>query len=140
MAPVQPSASVAATGLGIRYVSDFAYAISGTVSCAFNTETSLLNFTSGMGVIDGTFNFGIDDVAMDTATAVEFFIYYNSELGFYRRDEIHGGTGVTKSATMVIPLKLIIPPLTLIDIKAKQSDGTAHDCYGMITGRVYGAE
>ena len=136
---IQPSASIASTGLGIRYIGQHAYALSGTVSASFNTETTLLEFTSGAGVYDAIFSFGINDVAMDSATAVEFFIYYNDILSFYRRDEIHGGTGVTKSATMVVPVPLIIPPLTDIKISGLQTDGTAHDMYAMLTGRVYGA-
>ena len=48
------SASVASTGLGIRYIGDFAYAYSGPVA-ADNTATALLDFTSGSGVFVGVY-------------------------------------------------------------------------------------
>ena len=51
---IQPSASVASTGLGIRYIGDYAYAYSGPVA-ANNTETALLDFTSGSGVFVGVY-------------------------------------------------------------------------------------
>ena len=51
MEPIQPGASIAATGLGIRYIGNYAYAYSGPVA-ADNTAggTALLDFTSGSGV------------------------------------------------------------------------------------------
>ena len=53
------SASVASTGLGIRYIGDYAYAFSGPVQNAGtgSASTTLLNFTSGSGIIVGTVDF-----------------------------------------------------------------------------------
>ena len=45
------SASVASTGLGIRYIGDWAYANSGWLSVATGADTVLLDFTSGAGMI-----------------------------------------------------------------------------------------
>jgi len=140
MAPeaVPANASVASVGLGIRYVSDFAYATSGTVSCLFNTETTLLNFTSGAGIIVGKFDFGINDVAMDVGTQAYYQVYFNDLIVMFRRDEMSGGTGVKPATMLSATLHMIIPPLTKVKITALQSDGTAHDCYAMLSGRVYG--
>ena len=46
------SASIASTGLGIRYIGDHCYAYSGEVNVA-NVELSLLDFTTGSGLIVG---------------------------------------------------------------------------------------
>ena len=137
---IQPEASVAQAGLGLSYVGKYAYAISGTVSCSFNTETALLEFTTGSGLIVGKFDFGIDDVAMDSGTHIYYRVYFNDLTVMERRDELYGGTGVKSSTMLATTLNMIIPPLTKVKIAALQSDGTAHDCYGMLSGRVYGAK
>ena len=48
------SASVASTGLGIRYIGDWAFALSGIIGVT-NSETTLLEFNSGAGLISGIF-------------------------------------------------------------------------------------
>ena len=53
---IQPSASVASTGLGIRYIGDYAYAYSGIQSID-NNETTQLEFRTGGGVIVATILF-----------------------------------------------------------------------------------
>ena len=52
MDPVQPEASVVQTGLGIRYVQDWAYAYSGVVQ-ANGADKTALDFISGTGLIVG---------------------------------------------------------------------------------------
>jgi len=136
---IPTSASTASVGKGIRYVGNWAYAYSGDVSCSFNTETTLLDFQSGTGTCVARFDFGINDVAMDVGTHAFYQVYFNDLRVMYRRDEMSGGTGVKPSTMLATTLNLIIPPLTNIKITGQQSDGTAHDMYGMITGRVYGA-
>ena len=140
MPPVQPGASVVGTGLGIRYIGNWAYALSGAVNSPFNTEATMLEFTSGTGIFVANFEFGINDSTMDSATEIVVKGYFNGEVGFYRRDEIQGGTGVTKSATMVIPATLLIPPLTEFKLTSRQTDGDTQIVYAMLSGRVYGAE
>ena len=49
------SASVASTGPGIRYIGDHAYANNN--ASATDTETTILEFTTGTGYIIGEFNF-----------------------------------------------------------------------------------
>ena len=137
---IQPEASVAQAGLGLSYVGKFAYAVSGTVSCSFNSETTLLDFTTGSGLIDAKFDFGINDIAMDSGTQIYYQVYFNDAVVMFRRDELYGGTGVKSATMLATTLRLIIPPQTAVKITALQSDGTAHDCYAMLSGRVYGAK
>lgn len=139
MAPVQPQASVASVGLGVRYISDFAYAISGEVSCPFNTETDLLNFKSGTGLCVAKLDFGINDVDMDVGVHAFYQVYFNDLRVMYRRDEMIGDTGAKPSTMLATTLNMIIPPLTQVKITGRQTDGTAHDMYAMLSGRVYGA-
>ena len=56
---VPANASVASTGLGIRYIGEHAYALSGIERDAGTggANTTLLNFTSGAGYIRGTLDF-----------------------------------------------------------------------------------
>ncbi len=130
----------AGTGLGLQYIEDFAYATSGTVSCPFNTETPLLEFTTGSGLIVGKFDFGMNDVAMDQATQIYYEVYFNDLVVMLRRDEFYGGIGVKSSTMLSTTLHLIIPPQTLVKITVTQNDGNAHDAYGMLSGRVYGTD
>lgn len=132
------NAAVASTGLGIRYIGDWAYAMSGAVNSPFNTEATMLEFTSGSGIFVANLVFGIDDSTMDSATEIVVKGYFNGEVGFYRRNEIQGGIGVTKSATMVIPATLLIPPLTDFKLTSRQTDGDTQVVYAMLSGRVYG--
>ena len=51
---IPTSASVASTGLGIRYIGDHAYALAGEYTADTTTQT-VLDFTTGTGYIDGEF-------------------------------------------------------------------------------------
>ena len=55
-ASVQPGASIASTGTGIRYIQNWVYAMSG-VKSVDNNETDLLEFTTGAGLIYADFGF-----------------------------------------------------------------------------------
>jgi len=133
---VQPNASVAATGLGIRYVGQYAYAMSGTTSVDQN-ETVLLQFTTGVGIIDADFGFWY-------ATAVGggnigddylFRILFNDALILTQN--------MNASKEIYLPNypKLIIPPLTFVTVSAQNStDSSANAISATVTGRVYGAE
>jgi len=134
MAAIQPGASVAATGRGIRYVGDkpgFCYAYSGPVSVDDN-ETTLLLFDSQAGVIVSIFRpcylqSGGDDY--------EFRVYFNDLLLAYTK---------TKSEADILAQKrfdLIIPPLTEVKVTGKNSESSSSLNIGaLLTGRVYGTE
>jgi len=136
MAPIQPSASVAATGLGIRYIGSgeyqHAYAYSGPVDVVNATKT-LLEFTSGSGYIVGTFqpqyldNYGIENY--------QFKVLFNSlQVAGCVLDKIEGYTPYEE-------IELIIPPETHVLITAiNVSDSDTRSMAAIITGRVYGTE
>ena len=128
---IQPSASIASTGKGIRYVGNWAYAYSGIIAVS-NSEKTLLDFTSGAGVIvmqgeafnpsqsndDLIFKIYMNDVIVQADTMWNVQFYY-------------GPTGPN----------LIIPPLTHVKVTCENlTAATNRDVNYLLTGRVYGAE
>ena len=130
------SASIASTGKGIRYVQNWAYAMSGATSVN-NDETVLLEFTTGSGIIYADFGFWY-------ATAVGggnigddylFRILFNDLLILTQNNN------ASKEIYHPNYPKLIIPPFTLVTVSAQNStDTSANDISATLTGRVYGAE
>jgi len=53
---IPPTASTASVGLGLRYIGEHCYALSGTFSASTNPQTTL-EFTTGAGYILGRFQF-----------------------------------------------------------------------------------
>jgi len=134
---IPPTASVVVPGLSLNYLGEWAYAYSGTISASYNSETTLLEFTTGEGLCVTKFDFGMDDVAMDQATQIFYQVYFNDLVVMLRRDEFYGGIGVKSSTMLSTTLNLIIPPFTKTKITGRQNDGTAHNMYAVLTGRVY---
>ena len=135
MQPVQASASVAATGLGIRYVGNWAYALSGKVVIA-DSKTPLLDFFTGTGIIKANMVFNYD-TALGGGDNYDWTVDYN-DIEIIKVET----TGPTVSPGPGIQyMKVIIPPITHVVISAINKNGsTDHDCYAMINGRVYGDE
>ena len=132
MAPVQPAASVAATGLGIRYIGEHAYAYSGGINVPASTDEPLLVFTTGSGYLVALFQFTIHEKNYsDNST---FIVSLNDEVISYTETED------TETAGMDSPITLIIPPLTKVKVTAFTTGSGDIDHGAMITGRVYGAE
>ena len=135
-ASVQPGASIASTGTGIRYIQNWVYAMSG-VKSVDNNETDLLEFTTGAGLIYADFGFwyatpvGGGNVGDD----YQFRILFNNLLILTQNtNDLH--TGFSPNYP-----KLIIPPLTTVTVSAQNStDTSANDISATLTGRVYGAE
>jgi len=133
---VQPSASVAATGLGIRYIGSgeyqHAYAYSGPQDVVNSTKI-LLDFYVGAGYIVGTFqpqyldNYGIENY--------QFKVLFNDiQVAGCVLDKIEGYTPFEE-------IELIIPPQTHVVVNAiNVSDADTRSMAAIITGRVYGAE
>lgn len=132
MEPVQPAASVVATGLGIRYLGkEHCYGYSGVINAS--GETTYLEFTSGSGYIlakiqaltdqangdDFNIKFYLNDIVVGVAHA---FFYSNT-------------TYVVGAAKW----NLLIPPQTKVKITIENKN-TADEWAVMLTGRVYGAE
>ena len=129
------SASVASTGLGIRYVGDFCYAFSGKVEIA-DSKISLLDFFSGAGIIKANMVFNYD-AALGGGDNYDFSLDYN-EIEIIK---IETAQPPVSSGPIIQFRKVIIPPLTHVVISAVNKNGsTVHDCYAMINGRVYGEE
>jgi len=131
MPPVQPGASVAATGLGIRYVGDYAYAFSGQVAI-INSETDLLNFHTSSGIIVGHFDFQSND---NTAEDIRFIVKMNGEIIY----QIHNPNSPA-GALWQVPINIIIPPSSNVILSAQFLNNVTYNCTAVITGRVYGAE
>jgi len=136
MAPVQPSASVVATGTGIRYIGTdptYCYSYSGKVSSAGPPTTILGPFTTGSGFIRAEVHFSYTAAGGGlTGDDYEWIIYLN---------DIIIQSLVTTSQADHRPRPIIIPPFTKVEIKSdNKSQDVAHDCYAVLTGRVYGAE
>ena len=135
---VPSNASVASTGLGIRYIGQHCYALSGTFSASTNPQTTLEFTTGGSGYIVGRFQF---TGMFNPATAA---------------NGSTGGCLITFNGIDALVLKVdgteedmpsfsfedvIIPPFTTVKavIDSSSNDelrvGTVN-----FTGRVYGAD
>ena len=129
MNPVQPEASVAQTGLGIRYIGEHAYALSGIERDAGTggANTTLLNFTSGAGYIRGTLDFS------NTSSGGQD-VYF--QLLFNEIEVID----LKEGSASLVPFKfnILIPPRT--DVVAQWGSAGTFDGNCFLVGRVYGAE
>ena len=127
------SASIASTGKGIRYIGDYCYGLSGEVENAAggsSTMSTLLEFTTGSGMIMGNFLWGIKHAgAGDSYT----FIKFNDQLVF-TAVVIETGGGVPFN-----PVIMVVPPFTKVTM-LWGIDGATKNATGVFTGRVYGAE
>jgi len=123
-------ASKALTVLGNGMI----YAFSGFIGVT-NTETTLLEFSTPKGVIEACVHFNYVAEAGGGAGEDYFYrVYFNNI-------EIQGYL-VNSAATANDrnPLKLIIPPLTLVKCTADNTtDGTSRDQCVSISGRLYDA-
>ena len=138
MAPVQPSASVAAPGLGIRYIGkDHCYAFSGAFEASSSIQTLFL-FTSGSGFI----------VATLTMTAPIKMVSANIPEGYTRGYQLdfNGQTvGLYKvessEHTFERAAVILIPPFTNVVLTCVDG-GTSAAYLGTanLTGIVHGAE
>ena len=129
------SASVASTGTGIRYVGDYAYAYSGLVEVD-NNETTLLDFTSGSGIITGKFQFFY---ASSATHAYRYIVYFNDlEVMNYR---VFGSTDTNGEHQLPSFVPIVIPPLTNVKATAENiGDASGNNQMGNLVGRVYGEE
>jgi len=132
MPPVQPNASIAATGLGIRYIGDFAYAYA-TMTDVSDSETTLIESTTGSGIIVGQCQFGYGE---QTGEDFRYLIYFNDQIIM---NQVVSGTTDTPIGPMFY--KLVIPPFTKVKMTAENlSSSNAREQTALVTGRVYGAK
>ena len=132
---IQPSASTASTGKGIRYGGQFAYGLSGTVAVG-NSTITLLSFQAGAGVIQGIFNFHRGSGA-NSGDDYLYKILFNGEELF---EQLNSGFQSNVEG-YIYPTRLIIPPLTIVTVTAINNDSSAANNIAVtFSGRVYGAE
>jgi hypothetical protein len=131
------SASVVSTGLGIRYIGNYAYAYSGLKS-AKDVQT-VLDFTTGSGLIVGIIqlNAPIDDDNPTVGIEATANISFNGiSIGI-----IKASTDFNDNASGSVSQEVIIPPITKVTV-TMDSSAIETDRFGSVvfTGRVYGAE
>ena len=134
------SASIASTGLGIRYIGEHCYAYSGKYAANVTRQT-MLNFSSGSGYIVGELQLNAcqddDDADKGSPTIAEIF-FNGIAVSLIKAEAASGSvTDMPSSQTQ----KLLVPPLTTVLVEMEADDNQA-DEHATITfiGRVYGAE
>ena len=127
---IQPSASTASTGKGIRYIGQHCYAISGATD--IDSLATFLEFTSGAGYIVGIFQVSGDSDNAG-ATFVTVTVTYNDETIFLSKERRDLGQ------MNDWPVNLIIPPETNVKITGRCGAGAETNFTATLTGRVYGA-
>ena len=133
---IQPSASIASTGKGLRYVGGYVYAYSGAIElAATTTEYTMLEFNHKGGIIVGKLRIGSHEQTND---AIVGKLYFNNQIidGIYT-----DGTQDYPSVSAIEPIFFIIPPATEVKVTIERLSGsTTPDMFAVLTGRVHGAE
>ena len=130
---IQPSASIASTGKGIRYIGNYAYALSGPVVSSSGTEAPnvlLLDFTTGSGFIVSKILF-VSTVASNNK--LFFKISFNGE-------SVLEQTASNYYEVNISPMQILIPPRTRVEIYWGVGNETADKGSCVLSGRVYGAD
>jgi len=132
-ASVQPEASIASTGKGIRYIENWAYALSGKVPCDNNGAT-IIESVTGSGFILANFDiFNFADVSLNEDMSFLFSLN-DLDIGYIR---IGSGIELYRSN----PLTILLPPFSKITVSGKNEASTsANNLSVIMSGRVYGAE
>ena len=130
------SATVASTGLGIRYIGDWAYCYSGPYA-ATTSPTKIVDFTSGAGFIVAEYQFNgyVDDDDVNNRASGLSVLYFNEIKVFVL------SSGQQNIGDFMVRAQILIPPFTHIKVET-EADANAADMWGSvaIVGRVYGAE
>ena len=134
---IQPSASIASTGPGIRYIGNRCYGYSGMFESQGDQQTAF-DFTSGSGIILATFQWNgfVHPSNPSAGNNSTMFLYFNNEsIAFLKTD--------TSSEQMLPTVRqtFIIPPFTRVQVylDASTNDATLVGAANF-TGRVYGAD
>ena len=129
---IQPSASTASTGKGIRYIGNYCYANSGSITDpgSGSAASTCLDFTSGSGLIMAIVNYGSNSASGSQDEFIE--ISLNGEAIW---DVKYTDAGL---ATGDQPVNILIPPFTRFVFKWGMT-GDTRQLTAILTGRVYGA-
>ena len=132
---IPPTASVASVGPGIRYLGKhWAYAYSGAVSNPAGGEgskTTLLDFTSGSGLIRSKVEFGVEWSGSDD-------VYLVMSLNGLDIFNVNYKNPEGQAALTGQPFYILIPPETRF-VMTWGIDNVTKDGFAMLTGRVYDA-
>jgi len=136
---IPTSASVASTGLGIRYVGNWAYAYSGVIVIDNDPAQTMFDFTSGSGLIVASFSFSTADSDYGVGSKnIGYTLKFNNIIVFEQFSSTDSdGTLIYDGSAF--PQRIIIPPETQVELLGFTNDPNNIDCYAMLTGRVYGA-
>ena len=134
---IQPSASIASTGPGIRYIGNWAYAMSGMFGANSAAQT-LIDTTTGSGLIDARITYAgpVRPEAPQSGSISAALITFNGvDVAILKND------GLNETAPTFSWIDIIIPPFTQIKITVESADTDPdNDCSIIIKGRVYGAD
>ena len=126
------SASIASTGKGIRYIGNWAYAITGGIDLVQDELTTMLDFTTDVGVLVGKLQSGRN---VKTSAEHEHFVYFNDLLIWYSKMDNGKNPNQAPSST---PLILIIPPFTHVEWKVTSTDAETSTFTGIFTAEAIG--
>jgi len=119
----------AGTGKSLNYLGEHAYAYSGTVA-ATDTETTLLNFTTGSGYLVGRLQVSSGDSSND-----------DLKMQLYLNEEVISAEIYTNTYYAYIdgynPIEIIIPPYTTFKATIDVIAGTPTNVQMMFKARVY---
>jgi len=136
--PLPPDASVASTGLTLRYIGARAYGFSGTHGNTTAGET-LFDFTSGSGYIEGEFtlNGAIRFAYAENGSNTAWQLSFNGEVValYVTNTSTTAGRGESQGFQRVI-----IPPFTRVVLEADSDENNAAELLtATFHGRVYKA-
>ena len=128
-----PDASIATTGLTLRYVGEWVYAYSGVITLEGGNETELLGFRSGSGII-------VADVIFYYAGDSNYSVLYKGKLNTEVVTQfLLGGNDIAGRQTGA-PMPILIPPYTDCSFTADNVSNTSNVSQALtIIGRVYDA-
>jgi len=129
---IPPTASVVVPGLSLNYVGDWVFAFSGLISSSGSegSPISILEFTTGAGIIVGNFSCCKSDANTERGL---FAITLNGAVvakQFFRTNQ----AGYDETFPMVF--KILLPPFTEVQLLSG-FESPSGDVTGSMTGRVY---
>ena len=134
---VPSNASVASTGLGLRYIGNWAYAYAGLFDSS-TTEFEMLNFTTGSGIIVGEFILN-GSVLFTGDSHLGGNSAYKISLNDIAVSTVKiDTTGTDVGMPMTNEQRVIIPPFTKVVLSCVVGENSATErVSAYFTGRVY---
>jgi len=135
---IPTSASVASTGLGIRYIGNHCYAFSGIVTPVSGTDATVLDFITGSGYIIADLWWSWNYEMMGDATDFGILLKLNDVLVIHVEQSTSGSGGRVRME--VKRQQILLPPFTHFFLTGTTTTGSpGADLAMTLNGRVYGA-